>query len=53
MSDNFYRAFEDRYRGSRELIKSRLAAYQPFYAPLAALYPGATVLDLGCGRARS
>lgn len=50
MSDNFYRAFEDRYRGSRELIKARLAAYQPFYAPLAALYPGATVLDLGCGR---
>ncbi|UOD31185.1 class I SAM-dependent methyltransferase [Massilia violaceinigra] len=50
MSDNFYRAFEDRYRGSRELIKSRLAAYAPFYAPLAALYPGARVLDLGCGR---
>ncbi|HEX8615054.1 MAG TPA: class I SAM-dependent methyltransferase [Telluria sp.] len=50
MNDNFYRAFEDRYRGSRELIKSRLTAYQPFYAPLAALYPGATVLDLGCGR---
>ncbi|NHZ96578.1 class I SAM-dependent methyltransferase [Massilia sp. CCM 8734] len=50
MSDNFYRAFEDRYRGSRELIKSRLTAYAPFYAPLAALYPGATVLDLGCGR---
>lgn len=50
MSDNFYRAFEDRYRGSRELIKSRLAAYAPFYAPLAARYPGARVLDLGCGR---
>ncbi|NHZ60823.1 class I SAM-dependent methyltransferase [Massilia genomosp. 1] len=50
MSDNFYRAFEDRYRGSRELITSRLTAYAPFYAPLAALYPGATVLDLGCGR---
>ncbi|NHZ89359.1 methyltransferase domain-containing protein [Massilia sp. CCM 8733] len=50
MSDNFYRAFEDRYRGSRDLIKSRLTAYAPFYAPLAALYPGASVLDLGCGR---
>jgi SAM-dependent methyltransferase len=50
MSDNFYRAFEDRYRGSRELIKSRLSAYAPFYAQLAALYPGARVLDLGCGR---
>lgn len=50
MSDNFYRAFEDRYRGSRDLIKSRLAAYAPFYDPLAALYPGARVIDLGCGR---
>ena len=50
MSDNFYRAFEDRYRGSRELITARLTAYQPFYAALAALYPGGKVLDLGCGR---
>ena len=25
MSDGFYRAFEERYRGSRELIKGRLA----------------------------
>ncbi|MCE3605184.1 class I SAM-dependent methyltransferase [Massilia sp. P8910] len=50
MSDNFYRAFEDRYRGSRELITARLTSYAPFYAPLAALYPGGAVLDLGCGR---
>ncbi|MDN4061348.1 methyltransferase domain-containing protein [Massilia sp. YIM B02769] len=50
MSDNFYRAFEERYRGSRELIKGRLEAYTPFVAPLAALYPGAAALDLGCGR---
>jgi len=32
-SDNFYRAFEDRYRGSRDLIKSRLQAYLPFIQP--------------------
>ena len=50
MSGNFYRAFEERYRGSRELIKSRLEAYSPFVAPLAALYPGAAAIDLGCGR---
>lgn len=50
MSGNFYRAFEDRYRGSRELIKSRLEAYSPFVAPLALLYPGAPTIDLGCGR---
>lgn len=48
--DSFYRAFEDRYRGSRGLIKSRLTNYAPFFQPLAALYPGAKTFDLGCGR---
>ena len=47
MSGNFYRAFEDRYRGSRTLIKERLRVYQPFLDTLAA---GAAALDLGCGR---
>lgn len=50
MSDSFYRAFEDRHRGSRELIKSRLQAYVPFIHPLTALYKPAIALDLGCGR---
>ncbi|MES2161686.1 MAG: methyltransferase domain-containing protein [Pseudomonadota bacterium] len=50
MSAGFYRAFEDRYRGSRELIKERLRAYQPFIAPLAALQAPPAALDLGCGR---
>lgn len=50
MSDNFYRAFEDRYRGSRELIKSRLEVYLPFVRPLLKQYPKAQALDLGCGR---
>lgn len=49
MSTAFYRAFEDRHRGSRELIKSRLTAYLPFLVPLmASRTPSA--LDLGCGR---
>lgn len=48
MSQTFYRAFEDRYRGSRELIKQRLGAYRPFLLPLATL--AAPALDLGCGR---
>ncbi|WP_220461536.1 class I SAM-dependent methyltransferase [Rugamonas apoptosis] len=48
MSQTFYRAFEDRYRGSRELIKHRLGAYRPFLLPLVAL--DAPALDLGCGR---
>jgi O-antigen chain-terminating methyltransferase len=50
MSDGFYRAFEERYRGSRELIKGRLVAYRPFVEPLLEAYPSATALDLGCGR---
>jgi O-antigen chain-terminating methyltransferase len=50
MTDDFYRAFEDRYRGSRELIKSRLRVYLPFVEPLKQLYPSCTGVDLGCGR---
>jgi O-antigen chain-terminating methyltransferase len=50
MSDPFYRAFEERYRGSRQLIKSRLRQYLPFIEPLATKHPCAAVLDVGCGR---
>ncbi len=50
MNDGFYRAFEGRYRGSRELISTRLTAYLPFVKPLLAVYPSATAIDLGCGR---
>lgn len=47
---SFYRAFEDRYRGSRELIKERLKVYHAFIAPLPSLYGECMALDLGCGR---
>jgi O-antigen chain-terminating methyltransferase len=50
MNAGFYRAFEDRYRGSRELITQRLEAYVPFLQPLKALYTDYPVLDIGCGR---
>lgn len=50
MDSRFYRAFEDRHRGSRALIAGRLEVYLPFLAPLKARYPQAAVLDLGCGR---
>jgi O-antigen chain-terminating methyltransferase len=46
----FYRAFEDRHRGSRELILERLKVYLPFLEPLKALEADPVVLDLGCGR---
>ena len=48
--DTFYFAFEDRYRGSRELIKERLSVYLPFIAPLKEIYDECLALDLGCGR---
>jgi len=50
MTANFYKEFEDRYRGSRELIKSRLQVYLPFVEQLKVLYEPAMAIDLGCGR---
>lgn len=50
MNKGFYRAFEDKFRGSRELIKSRLQVYLPFVTPLKTIYPDASAIDLGCGR---
>ncbi|WP_448090931.1 methyltransferase domain-containing protein [Pseudomonas azerbaijanoccidentalis] len=50
MNANFYRAFEDLHRGSRELIRKRQEAYLPFINPLKTLYPQCPAFDLGCGR---
>ncbi|MCB2016691.1 MAG: glycosyltransferase [Hydrogenophaga sp.] len=47
----FYRAFEDRYRGSRDAVKSRLSVYLTFLRTLAAQDGEAPkAVDLGCGR---
>lgn len=51
MEAGFYRAFEDRYRGSRDDILQRLCAYESFTTPY--LQVSATTplaLDIGCGR---
>ena len=50
MSDLFYSAFEEKYRGSRELIKSRLQVYLPFVLPVFKAFPQGLALDVGCGR---
>lgn len=50
MSDNFYRAFEDKHRGSRQDIKRRLQVYLPFVLPVMRAHAKAPCLDLGCGR---
>lgn len=49
-TDNFYRAFEDKYRGSRELIKSRLQVYLPFIKKIQEIDAAPKAIDLGCGR---
>ena len=50
MTNQFYRAFEDRYRGSRDVIKQRLSKYLPFLQAIRVHYPDAAAIDLGCGR---
>lgn len=50
MMDDFYQAFENRFRGPRELIKARQRVYLPFIEPLLLLYEEAKAIDLGCGR---
>lgn len=50
MSKDFYRAFEEKHRGSRDFIKSRLEVYSPFFAPLQDLVLSNQAVDLGCGR---
>ena len=47
---DFYRAFEDKHRGSRALILERLKIYLPFVLPLQEIYPSTKIVDLGCGR---
>ena len=50
MESNFYQAFEEKYRGSADEIKSRLRIYFPFIQPLVTLFEDASAVDLGCGR---
>ncbi len=47
---NFYKAFEDKHRGTREEIKNRLKIYLQFIEPLKTLYDKPKALDIGCGR---
>ena len=49
-STDFYRAFEERYRGSRDVIKERLKVYQTTLDAIKKCDHEAKALDLGCGR---
>jgi SAM-dependent methyltransferase len=48
--DAFYVSFEDRFRGTREDIKRRVAIYLPVVNEVKAGTKTAPVLDIGCGR---
>ena len=50
LSDQFFLNFENEFRGSRHLIKSRLQVYLPFVLPCIKLLENPRALDLGCGR---
>lgn len=48
--DAFYVSFEDRFRGTREDIKQRVAVYLPVVRDAKAGAKNAPILDVGCGR---
>ena len=50
MNDDFYVAFEEKFRGSEELIKERQKKYLKFSNPLKILKDEVKALDIGCGR---
>jgi O-antigen chain-terminating methyltransferase len=50
MTDDFYTAFEAIFRGSRKLVKDRMAVYVPLVRTLHRMDLPGPVLDLGCGR---
>jgi O-antigen chain-terminating methyltransferase len=49
-TDAFYLAFENQFRGSRDLIKERLRFYLPIIERVKAATGNASAVDLGCGR---
>jgi len=50
MEDEFYVRFEEKYRGTRELIKNRQKVYLPFLEILKEISADRSVIDMGCGR---
>ena len=48
--DSFYLAFENKFRGSRELIKERLLQYGPLLSEVKQRLADPAGVDVGCGR---
>lgn len=50
MNKGFYLAFENKFRGSEDLIKERQKKYLKFITPLKDIKNEVNALDIGCGR---
>ncbi|MBW2187353.1 MAG: class I SAM-dependent methyltransferase, partial [Deltaproteobacteria bacterium] len=51
MTENFYKAFEDKHRGSRDDVKDKQRIYLQFAEAIKEVYPCQVgSVDLGCGR---
>lgn len=50
LPDSFYLAFENRFRGDAETIRSRLSYYLPLLENVTPLQSGLPLVDIGCGR---
>lgn len=48
--DDFYKLFEDRFRGTEEATKIRISDYKPLFESLPNKIRKKPVIDLGCGR---
>lgn len=48
--DNFYKKFEDRFRGGEAVIKDRVAEHLPLFESLPAALKKKEIVDIGCGR---
>lgn len=48
--DDFYKDFEDKFRGSEELIKERVAEHMPLFNKLPQKIKSYPIVDIGCGR---
>lgn len=48
--DVFYKEFEDRFRGSEELIKKRVSEHLHIFAELPPKIKTKKIIDIGCGR---
>jgi len=49
-NDPLYSAFEDEYRGGRQLVRDRLSVYLPLVQEAREASGSSQALDLGCGR---